>query len=183
MNQESRRWIRESLSLLTAMALSSSGCASRVQHVLDKVEAFPIEKATYTVSTVPHKNTFKALAFLEQRLNELGIRVYPLEFQTLYGYADRQNKRVYYSPSLTVAGRLETIAHEAAHILGPAELFLPEKGQVFADTVSTLTMRHFGIDNSKVSIRYMSQFKRHVPDIRPYEAEIKRVVNLMTEGW
>lgn len=96
-----------------------------------------------------------------------------------------ENKVILLHYGLPPTGRLEVLAHEAAHHLEPEALrsFSDEKDQLFADVVSTLVMRKFGIDNLAVAVKYMALYREWVGETRKWEREIREAVEKLTEGW
>lgn len=95
------------------------------------------------------------------------------------GYTILEKRLVFVDPAYSWNARLVVLAHEAGHVLQPVHLTEPE-GEVFAESVGYLVLRHFGAGNVKAHGHYLAQYKSGLYIIRQYDREIRRGARVLT---
>jgi hypothetical protein len=82
--------------------------------------------------------------------------------------------------ALSIQNRLETLAHEAAHLYKPHNL-TREENEVFAELVSTEICRRLGFNNMSVAAEYLQGFKAALRIESIYRREILLTADTLTD--
>lgn len=168
--------------VLAGMLLT--GCASAIERTLTGAQQGLAYDAYYTPTPGGDPRVLK---FLEHRVEWLGIQLEYTEtldderLQGAVGISFRiENARyILINGDTTINGRLEVLAHEAAHQFQPP-LGTRDEHEVFADLVAVEVCRRLGVDISQTSSRYLQAHKHAFYIVKTWKQEIAYTADLLT---
>lgn len=166
------------LFVITAM-IGLSGCASRSEKVMALASKGFSYDAVYQPSVGGNPN---ALRFLEQRAAWLDVTIAYLPKAEIASAGRTQGRHIFVDADLSVAGRLEVLAHELGHVFSP-QFSTPAEGDVFAELVSVEICKRLGHDTTKVAAGYLTVYKMAFDVGKRYQPEIQMVAELLTKGY
>lgn len=107
-----------------------------------------------------------------------GIAVEPLMLDSRFGFAE--GNRIVLDADLSSCGRVEVMAHELAHLLGPRFTGQRAASEVFADAVSYLVAREvLPTDPLPRYARYLAGYKHGLTVLDLYRREIDTVARML----
>lgn len=165
------------MKFVVLLALIASACAPSVETIARRTPAIAGGYPTPT----PGDSHAAAYRELFARVQSWGVTVLEVDDNANAGAASRELRLVQINNSLTVNGKLETLAHEAAHLLQSASVVRDwALSEVAADLVSHRVMRVYGLDNRKVSGLYLAQHKEGFASVRYIEGDLRWAVDVLT---
>lgn len=180
MRRRSARTVGLALLIIVAGVWIGGRLARQRIDPLARLEAAAREYPAWLADYVPP--TTADLGESERRLYasaaRLGIEVIveakPTDFIGLF---TRKTRRISLDPHLKLDARVQVLAHELGHALAPPGLSGPE-GQVFADAVSFLVVRHQR-DDLETYAAYLARFRTSLPVLRLYAEEIRYAADVL----
>lgn len=152
------------------------GCARSFEQKILKI---PLSQAGF-VPTCSDQAEGTLRTFEAHVGRTLGITVtYDLADGSHAGGYSPSLRRIQVATKLDAMGRLEVIAHEAAHAIQPPGLSRSE-ADVWADTVAMKVCKRFGIDIEPQTSRYLAGQKQALHILHDYQAEIEWAVVVLT---
>jgi hypothetical protein len=89
-----------------------------------------------------------------------------------------QHRSIVISESMEWNARMEVLAHEAGHVLQPNGLTQAE-GEVFAEGVAYLVLRHYGHDRIELHAHYLAARKSGLYVLENYATDIKHAAGVL----
>lgn len=172
-----RRTLRLTICLAAFLSTACAHPLSSLRAGMEKQNAYASQYVPPTADTAACR---AGVAQLEAVAAKYEITVAYQNIPEQLGYARGPEKIVAVHVGLTSCGRLETLAHELAHMAQPAGL-TQNGAQVFADSVSYLVVRELGgYDPKDRYLAYMGVLKEASRVAELYRAEIELVVKALT---
>ena len=174
------------LTLVLALVMSV-GCSARAYNVVDQtLHQASRGLATDTRYVETPGGSQEALDVLQARAEWLGVDVQYLPGEdagmmgaTGLSWHDAEGRHARVTSTLSINGRLEVLAHELAHLFQPPALSKAE-AEVFAEVVSLLVCRAYGVDTSAATAKYLQAHKSHFDIPYVYRREVNYAVHLLT---
>lgn len=176
--------MRRTLSLtfvLLLVACLSTACA----HPLSTLRVDTLRRNGLVAKYVPPPDDTARCRAAVARLEHVALLLkIPVTYTDVadFGIANYDLRTIVIEQTLTSCGRLETLAHELAHLNQPRGLTAPE-AQVYADGVSYLVVRALGGYDPRD--RYAAYLAYYKPSMRVFDvlrAEIESVTALLVRG-
>lgn len=164
------------------MVLCVTSCAAPLRTLYRTTLDTPWETSTYVPSD--RADCEYGLTLLSGRAAEMHLTIaYVPMLQNMVGQFQRSEHAILIREELTVCGRLEVLAHELGHAVGPPPLMASLEGQVFADGVSYLVVRRLaGYDPVQTYASYLAGLKIAAPTLLIYQKDIERAAAWLVEG-
>lgn len=165
--------------LLVALCLTT-GCADYVTRVATHASRQTWRSPTDDGSNLPPSDN--AIGALERIAAALGVNVVfaptLTEEQGALGMFVPAQRQISIDAGLSSVLRMQTLAHELAHVIQPPHLNHSES-EVFAETVAAVVSRRFGVNTLPSSSRYLADHHMALRVAREYHADILWAANVL----